>query len=566
VDRWWRRDPQRLELELQALAAEGLTPELDPHAEASGQIRMRLRSPLAGGVDLIAVYPDLFPFFKPEVFAPDISLPRHQNPAGGALCLLGRRTANWHVTDTLADLLRTQLPAVLGPLEPALAASGAQEEPIGEPASEYYAGDDTLLLIDGAWRLPDGARRGVFVAHCEARQPADGPVRGFVSQVLDEDGQVLCEWTGPRPAGMRHAIKGVWVRRAEVALVEPEAFARGFSPEETSYFETAVRWPKAPHTRLQAVIFPEEITQGARQDGWITLQWDVRGPGRKAAQLKGRFVRTSRAGLDDLAARMPAVRGLRSRCVVVVGLGALGSPAALELARSGVGALRLVEHDHMDPATSRRWARGWSAFGHRKTTSLAGEIARDWPWTRVETHELRIGAVQEAVETPQGEQLAAILEGADLVLDATAEVGVNHILSEMTRVRGIPYVLMNATPGAWGGMVARFNAQPGDRCWMCLRHALYTTHALPLPAADPAGLFQPAGCGEQTFTGAAFDLEPISAEAIRVIAGILAADDGYPPTPWQVGLLSLRDADGRRMAPTWRCEAVPHNEGCTCGL
>src|SRR3546814_7142199 len=64
-----------------------------------------------------------------------------------------------------------------------------------------------------------------------------------------------------------------------------------------------------------------------------------------------------------------------------------------------------------------------------------------------------------------------LIEGQHLMIDCTAEMGVNHFLSEFARVRGLPYLIANATPGAWGGIVARF--EPASPCWMCFRHALY---------------------------------------------------------------------------------------------
>ncbi len=44
--------------------------------------------------------------------------------------------------------------------------------------------------------------------------------------------------------------------------------------------------------------------------------------------------------------------------------------------------------------------------------------------------------------------LHAMLDGADLVCDATAELGSQHLLFDLTRERAIPYVYLWTTPGA----------------------------------------------------------------------------------------------------------------------
>src|SRR3546814_13041642 len=78
-----------------------------------------------------------------------------------------------------------------------------------------------------------------------------------------------------------------------------------------------------------------------------------------------------------------------------------------------------------------------------------------------------------------------LIEGQHLMIDCTAEMGANHFLSEFARVRGLPYLIANATPGAWGGIVAR--VEPALPCWMCFRNALYGDPGAALPPAEPQG-------------------------------------------------------------------------------
>ena len=63
-------------------------------------------------IALVAAFPDLYPYVRPEVYAPALDLARHQNPFGKNLCLLGRRSDAWLPEMTLADLIREQLAKV----------------------------------------------------------------------------------------------------------------------------------------------------------------------------------------------------------------------------------------------------------------------------------------------------------------------------------------------------------------------------------------------------------------------------------------------------------------------
>jgi len=73
----------------------------------------------------------------------------------------------------------------------------------------------------------------------------------------------------------------------------------------------------------------------------------------------------------------PEVRAkLAAGRVAVAGLGGLGSQVALALARSGVGHLRLIDFDVVEPSNLARQAYGRQHLGRLKTEALA-EIIRD---------------------------------------------------------------------------------------------------------------------------------------------------------------------------------------------
>lgn len=79
------------------------------------------------------------------------------------------------------------------------------------------------------------------------------------------------------------------------------------------------------------------------------------------------------AAADWLYSRyQPEVRAkLSAGRVAVAGLGGLGSHVALALARSGVGHLKLVDFDVVEPSNLGRQAYGQKHLGRRKTEALA---------------------------------------------------------------------------------------------------------------------------------------------------------------------------------------------------
>lgn len=570
---WFERDPELLAREIAELEAAGAKVVVDEAARAAGQLRLSLEYPTSeGNLALVGVYPDFFPFFRPEVLAPDLTLVRHQQPVSKALCLIGRRTSRWYAEQTLASLLRDQLPFLL----PLIAGEPVEkvvpvEEPQGEPASDHYNAEaplESYLLFDGSWSIDKAITEGTFKALVK-QVPREGrpelTIQGVITEVLAPDGRKLADWNGPTLPGMDEVVNGRWLRLAEPALGDINRVLDALGEERRNWLMNERAWPNQRHLALGAILYPEEVQHRTFANGWLGIQWLVSRQKRGATRaVTGTFVRTYRAGADDLAARMPATRLLQERSIAFFGLGAIGAPAALELARAGVGRLLLVDHDLVDPATIRRWPFGVSALGAMKVNVLQRQLAADYPWTVVDTDTMKIGAVEDGVAgSQQGARLSALLDGRDLIIDCTAELGVNHLLSELARVRGIPYVMANATPGGWGGMVARFT---GDGpCWQCLRHGLYADATIPLPPADPAGELQPPGCADPTFTGSAFDLAEVNLELVRTAAGMLTGSaGGYPAAKWQLAVLHCRDSEGRRVLPHWQALEIPGRPACGC--
>jgi molybdopterin/thiamine biosynthesis adenylyltransferase/rhodanese-related sulfurtransferase len=84
---------------------------------------------------------------------------------------------------------------------------------------------------------------------------------------------------------------------------------------------------------------------------------------------------------------------LKAACVLCIGAGGLGSPAALYLAAAGVGKLGLVDSDNVDLSNlQRQILHGTKDVGRKKLDSARDRLRDANPNVKVELHELRFAA------------------------------------------------------------------------------------------------------------------------------------------------------------------------------
>lgn len=552
VPLWEQTYPGRLQWELDWLNYFKANPRIDQERLAKGALRIDLEWTVEGNrVELQADFPDSYPHIRPQVRLKTIpaSYQRHISPGDGTICLIGREARQWTPNLGLARLLDQQL-------ENALTGKG-DEDPQAEP-SEYWwnccaePGSNSFFLVDSGWDLT-GHDHGFLEVHYIAPKGMRD-FRAIVRRVLDASGVEIAGWVGMVPPEFANAstLRIPWARSPKVIAPLPNL------PDLQPLLAAGGIFPHAKHggtklsngmvSALYCVIHPTELVAGTTGDGWLFARVD-----------NGllRIIPVMRGGPQDIGARVPAVRHLREKAVGIVGLGAVGSPLALELARNGCRELRLFEHDRVEPGNSIRWPLGASAWGKRKVEALAAFIASEYGWCQPVVFPHMLGDV--SAEGAEADALARFFDGLDLVIDATANFGVTSLLAEHCERRGLPLVTLWATPPVSGGVVALF--KPASGCPNCLEHAHHDgTIAAPLGYGDEAGLQQPLACSERTFTGSSIDLQELSLEAARLVVAELAGE-GLQSV---VETLAFVDGEGRRIAPLWRTDPLHKHAGCTC--
>ena len=149
---------------------------------------------------------------------------------------------------------------------------------------------------------------------------------------------------------------------------------------------------------------------------------------------------------------------LRQARVLIVGLGGLGSPAALYLAASGVGTLILNDFDRVDLSNLQRQILHTVAhIGEAKTTSSAAALAALNPECKLELLEQRL----------QDAELEAAVNNADVVLDGSDNFGTRFAVNKACIKTKTPLVSGSAI--RYEGQITVFDARdPTSPCYACL--------------------------------------------------------------------------------------------------
>jgi adenylyltransferase/sulfurtransferase len=122
---------------------------------------------------------------------------------------------------------------------------------------------------------------------------------------------------------------------------------------------------------------------------------------------------------------------LASARIVIVGAGGLGCPVALYLAAAGVGEVRLVDGDVVDRTNlNRQVLHGDRDIGRAKVESAAEKL-------RAQNPEITVVATYAAVDDGNA---AALVGGADLIVDATDNYRVRYTLNRVALDAHVPLI------------------------------------------------------------------------------------------------------------------------------
>ena len=233
--------------------------------------------------------------------------------------------------------------------------------------------------------------------------------------------------------------------------------------------------------------------------------------------------------LDELGVQGQE-RILQAR-VLLLGLGGLGSPAALYLASAGVGHLTLVDHDQVDLSNlQRQIVHRDAGIGQAKVESARAALLALNP-------QLQVTALAERADAAR---LDTLVQGADVVLDCSDNFATRQALNAACVRHRVP--LVSGAAVRFDGQLAVYDARrPDSPCYACV---FPPSDAVEETRCATMGVFAP-------LVGIIGSMQ--AAEALKLISGA-----GEPA----VGRMLM--LDGRALH--WSDIRLPRNPECpVCG-
>jgi molybdopterin-synthase adenylyltransferase len=151
-------------------------------------------------------------------------------------------------------------------------------------------------------------------------------------------------------------------------------------------------------------------------------------------------------------------RKLATARVAIVGCGATGSALAGLLARAGVGTLRIIDRDYVEPSNLQRQSM-FDEMDAAESLPKAIAAAR-----QIAAFNSQI-TVEPRVEDLVPANIEALLEGMSLILDGTDNFETRYLINDYAVDRSVPWIYS----GAVGSYAVTLNILPGDTaCLACI--------------------------------------------------------------------------------------------------
>jgi adenylyltransferase/sulfurtransferase len=151
-------------------------------------------------------------------------------------------------------------------------------------------------------------------------------------------------------------------------------------------------------------------------------------------------------------------RKLAAARVAIVGCGATGSALAALLARAGVGTLRIIDRDYVEPSNLQRQ----SLFDEKDAAeSLPKAIAAG---RKIAAFNSQI-VVEPRVDDLVPSNIEVLLDGMSLILDGTDNFEARYLLNDYALSRPVPWIYSAAV----GSYAVTLNILPGQTaCLACI--------------------------------------------------------------------------------------------------
>ena len=147
---------------------------------------------------------------------------------------------------------------------------------------------------------------------------------------------------------------------------------------------------------------------------------------------------------------------LRSSTVAVVGVGGVGSSAAYYLARSGVGRIRLIDQDIVEPANLQRIQSSTKEDLYQPKAEVMSRLLSKFD---------KATKLEPIVDSLTSQNALELLEGVDLVFDGLDNFRTRYLLNRVSIAKQTPYLFASAV--AEQAHLALYNP-PESACLECV--------------------------------------------------------------------------------------------------
>jgi adenylyltransferase/sulfurtransferase len=230
---------------------------------------------------------------------------------------------------------------------------------------------------------------------------------------------------------------------------------------------------------------------------------------------------------------------IASARVVIVGCGALGSVSAELLARAGVGFLRLVDRDFVEPSNLQRqflYDESDAASALPKAVAARARLSRINSGIEIEA------AVADLVPS----NAADLLGDATLILDGADNFETRYLINDFAVGRGVPWIYGGAV-GSYGVTMAIVPDRTA--CFRCLYP---DSPAGVQPTCETVGVLGPV-------TAAVAALQ--AAEALKVITGHFERSTITTLDLWSGGIRQVAQPDPDPECPCCARREFPYLDG-----
>ena len=173
---------------------------------------------------------------------------------------------------------------------------------------------------------------------------------------------------------------------------------------------------------------------------------------------------------DEIYKRLPfagkSVERLAGSTVTIVGVGAGGSLLACQMARAGIGCLRLVDPDSVLAHNVIRHVANLEDVGRPKVYVIAEAVLRYNPYICVEAYPIDLFDPESPLDAE------SVFGGSNLIISATDSVSAQLQVNAIAWQMGIPGVFGGCFEEARGGEVLFTLPGEGTPCLACLRAGL----------------------------------------------------------------------------------------------